>query len=136
LNPVRSGPTPTNAPLREARLCGSGFTIGTSTAYRYIREALDLLAAMATTLAQAIEVAPGRRSSSWMAPCCASNRVGMASGHDRAFYSGKHKANGLNVQIVADPIGRLQWISPCAARSAPRHGRCASARDHRCAHHR
>lgn len=34
-----------------------GFTIGTSTVYRYIREALDLLAAMAPTLEQAIEVA-------------------------------------------------------------------------------
>jgi hypothetical protein len=34
-----------------------GFTIGTSTAYRNIREALDLFAAMAPTLAQAIEVA-------------------------------------------------------------------------------
>ena len=33
-----------------------GFRIGTSTVYRYIREALELLAAMAPTLAQAIEV--------------------------------------------------------------------------------
>jgi hypothetical protein len=39
-------------------------------------------------------------------------RVGMASGYDRAFYSGKHKAHGLNVQVIADPIGRLVWISP------------------------
>jgi hypothetical protein len=34
-----------------------GFKIGTSTVYRYIREALALLAAMAPTLEQAIEVA-------------------------------------------------------------------------------
>ena len=40
------------------------------------------------------------------------DRVGMASGHDRAFYSGKHKAHGLNVQVIADPAGRLVWISP------------------------
>jgi hypothetical protein len=40
------------------------------------------------------------------------DRVGMASGYDRAFYSGKHKAHGLNVQVIADPIGRLVWISP------------------------
>jgi DDE superfamily endonuclease len=40
------------------------------------------------------------------------DRVGMASGRDRAFYSGKHKAHGLNVQVIADPIGRLVWISP------------------------
>ncbi|MEJ3658610.1 transposase family protein [Actinomycetes bacterium KLBMP 9759] len=36
----------------------------------------------------------------------------MASGRDRANYSGKHKAHGLNVQVIADPIGRLVWISP------------------------
>lgn len=35
----------------------------------------------------------------------------MASGYARAFYSGKHKADGLNVQGIADPIGRLVWIS-------------------------
>ena len=34
-----------------------GFQIGTSTVYRYIREALELLAAMAPTLEQAMEVA-------------------------------------------------------------------------------
>jgi hypothetical protein len=36
----------------------------------------------------------------------------MTSGRDRAFYSGKHKCHGLNVQVIADPIGRLVWISP------------------------
>jgi hypothetical protein len=36
----------------------------------------------------------------------------VASDRDRAFYSGKHKAHGLNVQATADPIGRLVWISP------------------------
>ena len=40
------------------------------------------------------------------------DRVGMASGRDRAFYSGKHKAHGVNVQVIADPVGRLVWISP------------------------
>jgi hypothetical protein len=36
-----------------------GFAIGTTTVHRYPREALDLLAAMAPTLAEAIEVARG-----------------------------------------------------------------------------
>ncbi len=39
------------------------------------------------------------------------DRVGMTSGYDRAFSSGKHKAHGLNVQVIADPIRRLAWIS-------------------------
>jgi DDE superfamily endonuclease len=36
----------------------------------------------------------------------------MASGRDRAFYSGKHKRHGVNVQVLADPAGRLVWASP------------------------
>ncbi|NEB72653.1 transposase family protein, partial [Streptomyces fulvissimus] len=31
---------------------------------------------------------------------------------DRPFYSGKHKKHGMNVQILADPFGRLLWASP------------------------
>jgi hypothetical protein len=89
-----------------------GFTIGTSTAYRNIHEALDLLAAMAPTLAQAIEVASRKAFVILDGTLLRIDRVGMASGHDRAFYSGKHKAHGLNVQVIADPIGRLVWISP------------------------
>ena len=40
------------------------------------------------------------------------DRVGMAGGHDRPYYSGKHKCHGVNVQVLADPVGRLIWISP------------------------
>jgi hypothetical protein len=40
------------------------------------------------------------------------DRVGMTGGRDRPFYSGKHKYRGVNVQVIADPAGRLRWISP------------------------
>ena len=40
------------------------------------------------------------------------DRVAMASGNDRPYYSGKHKAHGVNVQVIADPVGRLIWASP------------------------
>lgn len=89
-----------------------GFEVGTSTVYRYIREALALLAAMAPTLEQVIEVASRKAFVILDGTLLRINRVGMASGYDRAFYSGKHKAHGLNVQVIADPIGRLVWISP------------------------
>jgi len=89
-----------------------GFEIGTSTVYRYIREALELLAAMAPTLAQAIEVARRKAFVILDGTLLRIDRIGMAAGYDRAFYSGKHKAHGLNVQVIADPIGRLVWISP------------------------
>src|SRR4051794_27342924 len=89
-----------------------GFRIGTSTVYRYLREAIGLLAALAPTLQQAIEVAAGKAFVILDGTLLRIDRVGMASGYDRAFYSGKHKCHGLNVQVIADPAGRLVWISP------------------------
>lgn len=47
---------------------------------------------------------------------------------DRPFYSGKHKKHGMNVQVIADPRGRLLWASPALAgavhdvRAAREHG--------------
>lgn len=89
-----------------------GFGVGTSTVYRYIREGIELLAAKAPTLEQAIEVAKRKAFVILDGTVLRIDRVGMASGYDRKFYSGKHKAHGLNVQVIADPIGRLVWISP------------------------
>jgi hypothetical protein len=40
------------------------------------------------------------------------DRVAMASRGDRACYSGKHKALGVNVQVIAAPACRLIWASP------------------------
>jgi hypothetical protein len=89
-----------------------GFGIGTTTVYRYVCEALELLAALAPTLAEAIDVAVGKAFVILDGTLLRIDRVGMAGGHDRAFYSGKHKCHGLNVQVLADPAGRLIWISP------------------------
>jgi len=80
--------------------------------YRYLREAIGLLAALAPTLQQAIEVAAGKAFVILDGTLLRIDRVGMASGYDRAFYSGKHKCHGLNAQVLADPVGRLVWISP------------------------
>jgi hypothetical protein len=30
----------------------------------------------------------------------------------KPYYSGKHKRHGVNVQVLADPAGRLVWASP------------------------
>jgi len=40
----------------------AGFSIGTTTVFRYIREALDVLAALAPTLHEAMAVAAHKRS--------------------------------------------------------------------------
>ena len=36
----------------------------------------------------------------------------MASKGDRVYFSGKHTSHGVNVQVTADPAGRLIWASP------------------------
>ena len=84
-----------------------GFAIGTSTVYRYLREALEVLAAMSPTLAEAIEVAREKAYVILDGTLLRIDRVGMTGGRDRPFYSGKHKCHGLNVQVMADPAGRL-----------------------------
>jgi hypothetical protein len=104
-----------------------GFAIGTSTVYRYLREALDLLAAMAPTLAQAIEVARAKAYVILDGTLLRIDRVGMAGGRDRPYYSGKHKCHGVNVQVIADPAGRLIWASP--ALPGARHD-MGAAREH------
>jgi DDE superfamily endonuclease len=89
-----------------------GFGVGTTTAYRYLREALAMLDALAPSLAEAIEVATRKAYVTLDGTLLRIDRVAMASKRDRAYYSGKHKAHGVNVQVIADPTGRLIWASP------------------------
>jgi hypothetical protein len=89
-----------------------GFGIGTTTVFRYIREALDVLATMAPTLDEAIDVARRKAFVILDGTLLLIDRVAMTSGRDRPYYSGKHKAHGVNVQVITDPTGRLIWASP------------------------
>lgn len=77
-----------------------------------LREALDVLAALAPTLEQAILAAASQAYVILDGTLLRIDRVAMASGNDRIFYSGKHKARGVNVQVIADQAGRLIWASP------------------------
>ncbi len=105
----------------------SGFGIGTTTVYRYVREGLDVLATAAPTLEHALDVARRKAFVILDGTLLRIDRVGMTGGHDRPYYSGKHKAHGVNVQVLADPAGRLVWASPALPGS--RHD-IAAARDH------
>jgi hypothetical protein len=89
-----------------------GFGVGTTTAYRYLREALTVLAALAPTLQEAIAVAVRKAYVVLDGTLLRIDRVAMASKNDRPYFSGKHKAHGVNVQVVPDPAGRLIWASP------------------------
>lgn len=104
-----------------------GFGIGLATVFRYIREALDVLAGMASPLATAIETARRKAFVILDGTLLRIDRVGVTGGRDRPFYSGKHKRHGTNVQVLADPAGRLIWTSP--ALPGARHD-MGAAREH------
>jgi hypothetical protein len=36
----------------------------------------------------------------------------LSGAADRRYYAGKHRCHGVNAQVIADPAGRLHWISP------------------------
>jgi len=86
----------------------AGFGIGVATVYRYIRETVDLLAALAPTLTEAVETARAKAYVILDGTLLAIDRIAA----DRPYYSGKHKRHGMNVQVLADPLGRLIWASP------------------------
>ncbi|MFD3997373.1 transposase family protein [Streptomyces sp. NPDC058583] len=99
LAPLRCGDT-------YARLA-AGFRIGIATVYRYIREAVDLLATLAPTLEQAMATARKKAYVILDGTTLPIDRIAA----DRPYYSGKKKHHGMNVQVVADPAGRLIWAS-------------------------
>src|SRR6476469_1021751 len=111
-----------------------GFAVCVTTVHRRLREGLDVLAARAPTLDQAITVAAGKAFVTLDGTLLRIDRVGMASGYDRAFYSGKHKCHGVNVQVIPDPAGAIGVDLTSAARSPSRHGRRPRTHDHRRPH--
>ncbi|MDQ0904050.1 hypothetical protein QFZ22_000035 [Streptomyces canus] len=102
----------------------AGFGIGTTTVYRYVTEAVELLAALAPTLAEAVRAASMKAYLILDGTLLPIDRIAA----DRPFYSGKHKKHGMNEQVIADPKGRLLWASPALAgavhdvRAAREHG--------------
>ncbi|MGC3005116.1 transposase family protein, partial [Streptomyces sp. G35A] len=102
----------------------AGFGIGTTTAYRYITEAVEVLAALAPTLAEAVRTASSKAFVLLDGTLLPIDRIAA----DRPYYSGKHRRHGMNVQVLADPFGRLLWASPALpgavhdVRAAREHG--------------
>ncbi|MFD8993268.1 IS5 family transposase [Streptomyces abikoensis] len=85
----------------------AGFGVGITTVYRYVTEAVELLAVLAPTLAEAVKVASTKAFVILDGTLLPIDRIAA----DRPFYSGKHKKHGMNVQVIADPKGRLLWAS-------------------------
>ncbi|CAO5191599.1 DDE endonuclease [Frankia sp. AiPs1] len=87
-----------------------GFGIGVATVYRYVHEAVDLLADLARSLTAAL----------WALAWTWNNfavldgtvvRTDRLGALNKLYYSGKHKHHGVNLQGLTDPYGRLLWIS-------------------------
>ncbi|MGG2463832.1 transposase family protein [Streptomyces sp. RGM 3693] len=85
----------------------AGFRISIATVYRYIRETLDVLADSAPSLAKAMTSARTKAFVILDGTLLPIDRIAA----DRPYYSGKHKRHGMNVQVLADPLGRLLWAS-------------------------
>ena len=84
-----------------------GFKIGVTTAWRYVREAIDLLSATADDLEAAMI---GIRLLAYVildGTLIPIDRVA----DQKPYYSGKHRRHGVNVQVIADAAGRLIWAS-------------------------
>ncbi|MEE4545981.1 transposase family protein [Streptomyces sp. V4-01] len=86
----------------------AAFNVGVATAHRYVTEAVDVLAATAPTLEQAVATASRKAFTILDGTLLPIDRIAA----DRPYYSGKHKKHGMNVQVITDPFGRLLWASP------------------------
>lgn len=102
-----------------ARLAAA-FRIGIATAYRYIREAVDLLAVLAPTLEQAMTTVRKKAYVILDGTELPIDRIAA----DRPYYSGKKKLHGMNVQVpqgvsgcgpcdpCSDPWQESAWLAP------------------------
>ncbi|MFD8590825.1 transposase family protein [Streptomyces sp. NPDC059637] len=102
----------------------AGFGVGIATVYRYVAEAVEVLAATAPDLTMAARTAARKAFVILDGTLLPIDRIAA----DRPYYSGKHKKHGMNVQVIADPFGRLLWASPALpgavhdVRAARKHG--------------
>lgn len=96
----------------------AGFSIGIATVYRYIREAVEVLTTLAPTLAEAMTTARTKAFVILDGTLLPIDRIAA----DTPYYSGKHKRHGMNVQVLADPFGRLLWALTSAITSWPTGG--------------
>ena len=96
----------------------AGFGIGRTTAWRYVDETVELLAARAPKLRAAVRDAK-RAGHAYVildGTLIPIDRVAA----DRPFYSGKHKKHGMNLQVIASPDGDIRVGVRSAARLGPR----------------
>jgi len=90
--------------------------VSLATAYRYIQEAITVVASHQMSLQQVIDQIKNH-SSLWvmvdgtLIESDRVHRINPATGHD-LWYSGKHKCFGGNIQVLMDATGYPLWSSP------------------------
>jgi DDE superfamily endonuclease/Helix-turn-helix of DDE superfamily endonuclease len=87
----------------------AGFGVGRTTAWRYVNETVELLAARAPKLRQAVRDAKRAGHAYVILDGTPIPVDRVAAG--RPFYSGKHKKHGMNLQVIASPDGDVLWVS-------------------------
>jgi hypothetical protein len=83
----------------------AGFGVGTATAWRYVNEAVGLLAARSPKLCKALREARNTGHAYLVidGTLIPIDRVAA----DRPFYSGKHHQHGMNLQVISAPDGEI-----------------------------
>lgn len=94
---------------------GRDHGLSQATAYRYLHEGIDVLAAQAPDLHETLATAqqdglPYVTLDGTLIPTDRLAERTEAGNH--AWYSGKHKRFGGNIQVLADPTGFPIWTSP------------------------
>ncbi len=89
----------------------TGFGVAATRAYRHVTETVQLLATLAPGPIDALGAASVKAYLILDGTLLPIDRIAA----DRPCCSGEHKRHGMNVQVVADPFGRL--LRPCPAPS-------------------
>lgn len=99
----------------DLRILARDTKISIATAYRYLHEAIDVIAARSPDLHKVL--ARGLVEQ-WGFVCLDGTLIPATrsgelsdSGHD-LWYSGKHKRHGGNIQVLTGPTGYPEWVSP------------------------
>ncbi|MFZ4302798.1 transposase family protein [Streptomyces cinereoruber] len=97
----------------------AGFGVSTATAWRYVEEALDVLAAWAPGLREALTGLGEGDHVIVDGTLISIDRIAT----DESYYSLKHRKHGMNVQVIVCPDGTPLWFSPCGTGPHPRSDR-------------
>jgi hypothetical protein len=92
-----------------AQLAAS-FDVSVVTAYRYVTEAVRILAEQAPTLDQALADRAGQQVTVGDGTIIPTFRVRLTPEHKR-WWVHRKKTYGINLQAIADQTGNLLWIS-------------------------